>query len=343
MDDVIVALLRGGDAAEGIDLPAWRALWDRLETGGLDRAEVSALLATLSTRLPAASPLVALVASLRERRSGPELPAWPGSVNIVGTGGGPRTFNVSTAAAFVAAAMGVPVVKTGSRAYTGSVGSIDLLDRLSVRLTRSVPDTEDALGEHGIAFAGPFVYPAPLTRMARALVPLGLKPFGRFLNALGPFLAAVPVAAQVTGVSSAAPLEPLRQLASAATDRRVWLCANDIGCDELLGFADNRVYRPDGDPITLSPGDLATGHGSLDDLAEAPDSESLVPHFLDVLSGRGTAAATEAVALNAAALAVASGHAATWPEAHAAATDAVHDGAAVSLVDRVRAKAVARG
>ncbi|MCG8915147.1 hypothetical protein L6E12_04995 [Actinokineospora sp. PR83] len=341
MDEVIAALLRGGDAAEGVDLPAWRALWDRLESGGLDRAEVSALLATLSTRLPAAAPLKALVVSLRERRSGPEHPAWPGAVNIVGTGGGPRTFNVSTAAAFVAAAMGVPVVKTGSRAYTGSVGSIDLLDRLGVRLTRSVSDTEDALGEHGIAFAGPFVYPAPLTRMARALVPLGLRPFGRFLNALGPFLAAVPVSAQVTGVSSAAPLEPLRHLAASATDRTVWLCANDIGCDELLGFAHNVVHTG-GDPVTLSPGDLAPGRGSLDDLAEAhPDS--LVPHFLDVLSGRGTTAATEAVCLNAAALAMAGGHAATWPGAFAAATDAVHGGAAVALVDRVRAKAVARG
>jgi anthranilate phosphoribosyltransferase len=335
--------MRGGDAAEGIDLPARRALWDRLETGGLDRAEVSALLATLSTSLPPAVPLGAMVASLRERRSATGTSTWAGSVNIVGTGGGPRTFNVSTAAAFLAAAMGVPVVKTGSRAYTGSVGSIDLLDRLGVRLTRSVTDTEHALGENGIAFAGPFVYPAPLTRMARALVPLGLKPFGRFLNSLGPFLAAVPVAAQVTGVSSAAPLEPLRRLAEDATDRAVWICANDVGCDELLGFAVNRVYRPGTDPLTFVPGELAFGHGSLDDLAEAPDPDSLVPHFLDVLSGRGTAAATEAVCLNAAALAMAGGHAATWPDAFADATDAVHDGAAMALVDRMRQKAVSRG
>lgn len=341
MHAVIAALLAGRDEVGPAD---WHGLWDRLGAGELDRAEVAALLAAMTARLPGPATLGALVSSLRERGRGAPGP-WPGTVNVVGTGGGPRTFNVSTAAAFVAAAMGVRVVKTGSRAHTGRTGSIDLLDRLGVRLTRSHADTEDALARFGVAFAGPHVYPAELTRMARALVPLGMRPFGGLLNALGPFLAAAPVAAQVTGVSAAAPLPALRGLAAAA-DRRIWLCANDVGADELLGFADNVIHPNDAaDPVRLAPGALTGSGGSLDDLAEAgPDA--LVGHFRAVLSGAAGPVATDTVCLNAAALAVAAGHTPDWRAAVALARGAVADGAALALLDRVGAGAgevLARG
>ncbi|HVK25798.1 MAG TPA: hypothetical protein VM677_30950 [Actinokineospora sp.] len=325
MHEVIAALVMGRGE---VDEPAWRSLWDGIESNAIDRAEIAALLASLSTRLPDPESLRALVRSLRV-----DTAPWAGAVNIVGTGGGPRTFNISTAAAFTAAAMGVPVVKSGSRAYTGTAGSVDLLERLGVRMTKSLDETADALSRSGIAFTGPFVYPAVLTRMARTLVPLGLRPFGRFLNALGPFIATVPVTAQVTGVSYAAPLAELRELA-AAQERKLWLCVNDSGADELLGFAHNVIHTSDGGPIRLSPGVLTTGVGGLDDLAESPDR--LVEHFLDVLAGKANQASLEAVALNAAALAVASGHTTTWPDAYQAAESALRDGAARSLVDRLR-------
>jgi anthranilate phosphoribosyltransferase len=343
MHEVITALLHGRGEVDTVDLLAWRSLWDRLDDGGLDRAEIAALLSTLTTELPDRDSLSAMVVSLRERR--PAVPAWPNAVNIVGTGGGPRTFNISTAAAFVAAAMGVPVVKTGSRAYTGSVGSIDLLERLGVKLTKSVDDTAAALEKYGIAFAGPFVYPAALSKMARSLVPLAMRPFGKFLNALGPFLATVPVVAQVTGVSAAAPLARLRELSDSVDDRRIWLCANDFGADELLGFAHNVIHPNDGTgPIRLSPGVLAHGAGAMKDLVEMSTPDGLVSHFLDVVTGSAHPAATEAICLNAAALAVAGGHTEHWPDAYAAAENAVRDGAARALVDRMRAAtAVLRG
>lgn len=332
MHEVITALLTGRG---GVHVAAWHGLWDRLDDGALDRAEVAALLGTLATRLPERDTLRALVASLRERRPSPGA-VWPGTVNIVGTGGGPRTFNISTAAAFTAAAMGVRVVKSGSRAYTGSVGSVDLLERLGVRLTRSPAETETALAEHGVAFVGPHVYPAQLTRMARLLVPLGLRPFGRFLNALGPFLADVPVSAQVTGVSAAAPLAELCGLAAAEPARRIWLCANAAGSDELLPFADNTIYRNDGVELTRHP----TVIGSLADLAE---SETLIEHFRAVLSGSGNPVATEAVCLNAAALAVAGDTEPHWELALAKARATIAEGAVVDLLDRMGARVMAHG
>jgi anthranilate phosphoribosyltransferase len=329
----IISLL---DHRPGIERESWRSLWDQLGAGDLDRGEAIALLASLATRLPDHDSLRNLLASLNERRE-PVTASWPGTVNIVGTGGGPRTFNISTASAFVAAALGVKVVKTGSRAYTSSVGSIDLLERIGVGLTRSYRHTEDTLDKHGIAFAGPFVYPSELLRMARVIMPMGLKPFGRFVNALGPFLAALPVAAQVTGVSVHAPQPELRRLAAGIKDRKVWLCMNDSGADELLGFADNVIYtNDDTSMIRLWAGRFTSDKGTFEDLAPARDLDSVAEHFLAVISGEAGPVVTETISLNAAALAVATGRIEDWSDAFDAAQQAVNSGAARSLVDSMR-------
>ncbi|MGQ0776806.1 MAG: anthranilate phosphoribosyltransferase [Pseudonocardiales bacterium] len=349
MHDALTALLH---QRSSVPRETWRSLWDQLDQrnqddkrdqldeGGLHPGEATVLLASLATRLPDPETLRNLVASLHERRPAVAV-HWPGSVNIVGTGGGPPTFNISTAAAFVAAALGVPVVKAGSRAYTSRYGSIDLLERLGVGLTSSYEHTSDTLDRFGIAFAGPFVYPTALTQLARRIVPMSMRPFGRFLNALGPFLAALPVTAQVTGVSEHAPLAELRQLAATISDRTFWLCTNDLGADELLGFADNLIYtgltETGTSGIRLWPGRFTSGAGTLDDLRPVEDPGAVVKHFLDVMSGAAGEVATRTVCLNAAALAVAGGHLDDWPSAITAAEDAVRSGAARALVDRMRA------
>ncbi|MCB5178539.1 hypothetical protein [Streptomyces antimicrobicus] len=316
----------------------WRSWWDQLGDNRLDKAEVLALLASLTSRLPDHHTLRHLLDSLAERRTPhPAGAGWQGTVNVVGTGGGPRTFNISTASAFVAAATGVKVVKTGSRAYTSSLGSVDLLERLGVRLTSSYAQTEDTLDAHGIAFAGPFVYPVQLTRLARTVAPTGLKPFGRFLNALGPFLADLPVTAQVTGVSAAAPLETLRELAGSTEGRRIWLVSNDTGADELLPFAVNTVHGERGLTRIVRPGELTPGDGSFADLRPAADPGAAVDQFRSVLAGAAGAVATRTVCLGAAALAVAAGTRRDWLSAVAEAEEAVRSGAALALADRLAA------
>jgi anthranilate phosphoribosyltransferase len=333
MHDAVTALLSRGST---VDLHTWRSLWDSLDAGRLDRDEAVTLLASLATELPDQDTLRDLWDSLDERHPY-HGPRWPASVNIVGTGGGPRTFNISTAAALVAAATGVRVVKTGSRAYTSAYGSVDLLERLGVRLTASHAQTADALDRYGIAFAGPYVYPSPLTRLARLLAPTSLRPFGRFLNALGPFLASVPVTAQLTGVSSTAPLDKLRRLAGSIVDREIWLYFNNVGVDELLGFADNVIHRNVGGASErLWPGRYTPAEGGLSNLAGPTAPAAAVEHFRAVLSGRGDPVATHAVCLNAAAMAVASGRVTEWGIAVSAAYEAIRGGAANGLLERLR-------
>ncbi|MEG8280486.1 anthranilate phosphoribosyltransferase [Streptomyces sp. AHA2] len=340
MHEAVVSLI-GRDRP--VELPVWRSFWDRLHTGDLRRGEATALLASLSTRMPDRVTLRAFLDSLAERRPAPPADGFGTAVNIVGTGGGPRTFNISTAAAFVAAAMGVRVVKTGSRAYTSGCGSLDLLEQLGITPTTSYEQTREVLRRCGIAFAGYFVYPREIALLARAVAPLDIRLLGSFVNTLGPFLADVPVAAQVTGVSRPAALQALRHAAvhtSRATGRTVWLADNAAGADEFLAFTANRVHAYDAgaeDEFTLVPAALDLGAGDLADLAPAEDGvRGAASKFQEVLAGRGSPAATQTVCLNAAALAVAGRLTGDWHQALGAARATLHNGSALRLLERLR-------
>ncbi|WP_317441815.1 hypothetical protein [Streptomyces collinus] len=341
MHEAVTTLLR---RERPVEAPVWRSFWDRLRQGGLRRGESVALLASLATRMPDRTTLTGLLDSLAA--DGPAgVPDEVGAaVNIVGTGGGPRTFNISTAAALVAAAMGVRVVKTGSRAYTGSLGSVDLLERLGVPLTASYEETHASLQAHGIAFAGAFVYPAELGLLARGVLPLDIRQLGGFLNALGPFLARLPARAQLTGVADRRLVPGLRHAAghlARGGGRSVWLCVNDAGADELLSFLPNRVYACEGaleDEFVLDPARLGLRPGSADELR--PRDGDPVVRFHEVLSGLSAPVARETVALNAAALAVAGRVTGDWGAALDAAREVIRDGRALALLARLRSKAV---
>lgn len=338
MHPTVHSLIRGAAAVERQE---WEALWADLRARTLDRDDAIALLASLGTAVPPEPTLTSLVASLKQDCARPR---FDRAVNVVGTGGGPATFNVSTGAAIVAAATGVQVVKTGSRAFSSRHGSVDLLDRLGIRSTRTEAETATSLDRHGIAFAGPYVYPGELTALARTVVPMGIAPFGRFFNTVGPFTADVGVGAQLTGVSDRSTLPLLRSLAAAA-GRRVWLVANDAGADELLGFADNTIddaHPADGGgdgvvPARLRPADLPAPfrRGTIEDLRPIADPAAAAAHFVDVLSGRHDSPAVRTVALNAGALAVLAGHP-SWGGACEQAYEAIVDGRAADLLADLR-------
>ncbi|MEU1285628.1 anthranilate phosphoribosyltransferase [Kitasatospora sp. NPDC005856] len=339
MHEVLRALI---DRDRTVDQEMWGSFWDQLRDGALRTGETVALLSSLSTRMPEGDTLVGMLRSLDERR--PAVPARPaGTANIVGTGGGPATFNISTAAAFVAAALGVRIVKTGSRAYTSTCGSHDLLDRLGIATTTSYEQTDAQLERFGIAFPGNFVYPREVALLARSIVPLDLRMIGGFINSVGPFLAAMPVRAQLVGVSDRSLLPALGQVAATVTDRRIWLCSNELGIDELVSSVDNLVLaNDDTERIRLPAEPPGPGRGTIADLRPTAAGEDVVGHFLGVLSGEGTALATRTVCLNAAALAVAGGLVDGWPEAIRAADDALRSGAARGLVDRLRTRTARR-
>jgi anthranilate phosphoribosyltransferase len=314
----------------------WGDFWDRLAGKALHPGEALAVLASLTTRMPDGASVSTLLESLRDRNPRPDPPTRT-TVNIVGTGGGPSTFNLSTASAFVAAAMGARVIKTGSRAYASRTGSVDLLDRLGIRQTSSYEQTEEMLDTFGIAAAGPFIYPRELRLLARQILPFDMKTVGRFFNLIGPFLAAVPVTLQITGVSDHSVLPTFRQLVSEDTSKRYWITWNDMGVDELLSVVDSHVYdSASRQESVLRPPEIGLGAGSFDDLLPVSDLEQTVPHFLRLISGEGPAGALESIRLNAAALAINGEVVSDWAEALALAEQTMSAGEPAALIERIR-------
>ena len=334
--------VRGLIAGDGpVTVPMWHALWDSLadEASAAVGRDAVALLEAMRERPPDHDTAGALVQSLAERR--PHPPPQE-AVNIVGSGGGPSTFNLSTLAALVAAAVGVRVVKSGSRGYTSRYGSIDALKLLGVPLAGSDAEVADALERFGIAFAGPFVHPPELARLARQIFPRDWRELATFINALGPFLAAVPATSQVTGVADHRLLALYEHLAANHLGRRLWMCFNGAGIDELVSFEQNIVQRDDGTRLRLDPSRLGAARGSVADLRPAADAEGVVRQFTALLAGEGPAAAIDSICLNAACMVVASDATATWKQAFDEARDAVGGGAALTLLERLRREGAAR-
>ncbi len=322
-----------------ITAAVWGDFWDRLASRELQPGEALAVVTSLTTRIPDGVSVSALLSSLRERNPQPDPPTRV-TVNIVGTGGGPSTFNLSTASAFVAAAMGARVIKTGSRAYASRTGSVDLLDRLGIQQTTTYEQTDEMLETFGIACAGPFVYPKELRLLARAILPFGMKTVGRFFNVIGPFLAAIPVSTQITGVSDHSVLPTFRQLLAEDRSKRFWICSNKLGVDELLSIEQSLVYDSSQDEeFTLDPRELGLGAGSFDDLVPVPDLDDTVSHFLALIGGDGPVAALESIRLNAAALALNGDVVEDLPAGLKLAAEVMSSGEPARLIERMRAPA----
>jgi len=314
----------------------WGAFWDGLSARELPPGEALAVVASLTSRIPDGTSVSALLRTLRERNPQPDPPAKP-TVNIVGTGGGPSTFNLSTASAFVGAACGARVIKTGSRAYASKSGSIDMLNRLGVPLTNSYEETEEMLEEFGIACAGPFVYPKELRTLARSILPYGMKTVGRFFNVIGPFLAAIPITTQITGASDHSWLPMFRELVAEDSSRRYWICSNEIGVDELLSIEPSQVYDSEKDEeFTLDPKELGLGNGSFDEMKPVENLDDSMDHFMALIGGDGPPAAVESIRLNGAALALNAEIAEDWEAALKLAEETMGAGEPAKLIERLR-------
>lgn len=320
-----------------IEADVWADFWQRLAAKDLHPGEAVAVLSSLTTQMPDGASVSALLSSLRAGNPQPAAPALT-TVNIVGTGGGPSTFNLSTASAFVAAAMGTRVIKTGSRAYASRTGSVDLLDRLGVRMAGSYEELEQLLDTFGIVCAGPFVYPKELRLLARQILPFDMKTVGRFFNLVGPFLAAVPVTIQITGISDHSVLPVFRALAREDPTRDYWLCWNDLGCDELLSVTDGHVFDSAADAErVISPGELGLTDRPFEDLLPVAELDDTVPHFLRLISGDGPTGAIESIRMNAAVLAINGGVREDWAGALKLAEETMTSGEAARLIERIRA------
>ena len=137
-----------------------RAAMGDVMDGEATPAQLSALLMGLRMRGETVDELAGFAGAMRDRVVKVDAPA--GAIDVVGTGGdGSGTFNISTTAALVAAAAGIPVAKHGNRAITSRSGAADVLDALGVRIDHDATSAGASLRTLGFAFLfAPVFHPA---------------------------------------------------------------------------------------------------------------------------------------------------------------------------------------
>ena len=221
--------------------------------------------------------------------------------DIVGTGGdGARTFNISTAAAFVIAGAGRTVAKHGNRAASSQCGSADVLGALGLNLELSAERITKAIEEIGIGFLfAPRFHPA----MKYAVGPR--KEIGQrtIFNILGPLTNPAGASIQLTGVFSPALTEPIANVLGELGSHAAMVIYGNGNTDELTPCGPNRVsHLKDGTVTTyeLDPQALGFAPASLDDLrGGTPDQAAEM--MRDLLTGKMNGARRDAILLNAAA------------------------------------------
>jgi len=195
-------LLAGGDLGRD----EARSLGDRLLKGELTGAQVGAFTAALRAKGERPEEVAGLVLAFRDAMT--RVRPKRAVIDVCGTGGDSRgTFNISTAAAFVAAGAGVAVAKHGNRAVSSRAGSADLIEALGIPLELEPEEAARALDENGFAFLFAPRYHAALKLVAPARKELGVR---TVFNLLGPLMNPAGARRQLVGVFSDRTREPRR-------------------------------------------------------------------------------------------------------------------------------------
>jgi anthranilate phosphoribosyltransferase len=253
-------------------------------------------------------------------------------VDTCGTGGDKsRSFNVSTAAAFVAAGAGVRVAKHGNRSVSSQCGSADVLAAAGVNIMAPVPVVEKALADNGIAFLfAPLFHPA----MKHALGPRREIGIRTVFNILGPLSNPAGAQAQVIGVYDADLTETMAAVLGELGSKAAWVVHGLDGLDEITLTAKTKVSAlRDGKVETfyIDPVDLGLEPCDPKELLGGTAAEN-AKTLLEVLVG-AKGPIRDVVLLNAAAVLVVAGVAKDLKEGLAKAARSVDSKAALKKLD----------
>lgn len=248
------------------DLNRDSASWAMTEimSGEASEAQVGAFMMALRGKGESVEELAGLVDVMLEHSV--LLDSGDDAVDIVGTGGDlAGTVNVSSMAAILTAAAGVPVMKHGSRSASGKTGSSEMLEVLGVRLDLSPERVAEVFRQAGITFFFAPVFHPAMRHVAPIRKALGVP---TTFNFLGPL--ANPAQPIATSLGVANPfIAPLMAAEMAARGRTALVFRGSDGLDELTTTGTSHIWQVSGGVVTefeLDPADLGLPRASVSDL-----------------------------------------------------------------------------
>ncbi len=333
MSDLLQFAIDKVDKGEDLTLAESSQAIDAMMVGEALETQIATLLLSLAEKGETADEIAGAAMSLRQHMT-PIRTSRTGLVDTCGTGGGgSQTFNISTTAAIVTAAAGVPVAKHGNRSITSRSGSADVLAAMGVNIEASVAQVERCLNELGLCFCfAPLQHPS-MKHVANVRRSLGRR---TIFNILGPL--ANPAGAEYQLLGAGIPhLRPL--LAEAAqklgTTRTLVVSGAD-GLGDVTIAGKTSVSDVSGGAIgefSWSPADFGIREQSTESLTiETPAESASLIH--SILAGE-VGPARDIVVMNAAAALLVAGAVGLPSEGVAQAAAAIDSGAATRLLAKL--------
>src|SRR6516164_8636060 len=203
--------------------------FDHILSGDVTPAQLGGFLMALRVRGETIDEIAGAVIAMRAKMLRVEAP--PGAIDIVGTGGdGHGTYNVSTLAALIVAACGVPVAKHGNRAASSRSGAADVLTALGVKVGLDKEGVERCLDRAGIAFMFAPAHHASMRHVGPVRVEMGTR---TLFNLLGPMSNPAGVKRQLVGVFARSWVRPVAETLMGLGSERVWVVCGSDGLDEI--------------------------------------------------------------------------------------------------------------
>ncbi len=308
------------------------AAFDIIMSGDATPAQIGGFLMGLRVRGETVEEITGATRVMRAKAASIEAP--PGAIDTCGTGGDASgTYNISTAAALVVTACGVPVAKHGNRALSSKSGSADVLSALGVKIDCEMELVREALWDVGIGFLMAPRHHSAMRHVAGPRVELGTR---TIFNLLGPLANPAGTRFQIVGVFSDAWLVPVVETLGRLGAERAWAVHGSDGLDELTTtgpsqvaeWRDGRVHTFEVTPEQVG---LTRAHPSE---LKGGDAEVNAQAIRALLTGE-PGAYRDIVLLNAAAALVVAGRALELKEGVLLAAEAIDTGRARQVFDEL--------
>lgn len=260
-------------------------------------AMAGAILAALRSKGVTAAEVRGFAGAMRALARKPGLPASPDAIDIVGTGGDASgSLNLSTGAALLTAACGLPVIKHGNRSVSSRCGSADLIERLGFRLPLDERQAAECFAATGFTFLfAPYFHPA-MKSIAPIRATLGVR---TVFNLLGPLTNPAAPRFSLIGAYDAAAAQLMAESLAGMDAERAWVVHGAAGWDEATPIGPFLVFDVTRGGIrryALDPRDFGLARCESADLAGSDASANLAA-LHDVFTARDRGAHRSALVL----------------------------------------------
>ncbi|MGH2982158.1 MAG: anthranilate phosphoribosyltransferase [Solirubrobacterales bacterium] len=300
--------------------------------GRTTEVQTAAFLIALRAKGETVPELVGLARTMRSLADSVEIDRAD-LVDTAGTGGGPSTFNISTAAALVAAGAGCAVAKHGNRSSTSRSGSADLLEALGVSIELGPDQVASCIAEVGFGFMFAPRHHAAMANVAPVRKDLGVR---TIFNFLGPLTNPAGATRQLLGVSDRRYQETIAEALVGLGAESALVVSSEDGVDELSISARTRVIevtKGGTEEWFVEPGQFGLAEAPLGEIAggEPAENAATVRSAMDGAEG----AARDVILLNAGAAIYVGGQAGDLEAGVEMAREAIDSGAASRVLDQL--------